>query len=120
MTVELTRKLIFVQWNWIPKRMDFKNEILLSGYDISLKVDKSKCLESSFILALWCVIDSFFVGVARNKLHNRYKDLMSKFNAMRAFAEALRTIDPQPPLPKSPKVSAYQEEEEKGHIQGQN
>lgn len=44
MTVELDRKPIFVKRNWIPKRGDLKKELLLSAYDISLKVNKSEYL----------------------------------------------------------------------------
>ena len=50
MMVELVRKLIFVQRNWIPNGLDFKNELFLSAYDISLKLDKSKCLNMTYPL----------------------------------------------------------------------
>lgn len=54
MTLELDCKSIFVQRNWIPKMGDLKKELILSTYDISLKVDKSKYLGfPPFILYLY-------------------------------------------------------------------
>ena len=52
MTVKLAQKPVLVQRNWIPKRMDFRNKLLLSAYDISLKVDTSKCPMLLFSLIL--------------------------------------------------------------------
>ena len=44
MIVELVRKPIYVQRNWIPFRWFFRNEFIHSAYDVSLKVDKSMYL----------------------------------------------------------------------------
>ena len=95
MMVELVRKLIFVQRNWIPNGLDFKNELFLSVYDISLKVDKSKFPRLSFSFVLRVTFHfTLFLGIAKSELHNRYKDLMAKFTAMRAMAEALKAANP--------------------------
>ena len=49
MRVELVRKPVLVQINWMPKRMDFRNELVLSTYDISLEDDvSSKSTEHNF------------------------------------------------------------------------
>ena len=44
-----------------------------------------------------------FTGIASTELHNRYKDLMAKFNAMRIMADAARLVVSPPPIPIPPK-----------------
>lgn len=48
---------------------------------------------------------NLFAGVAQTELHNRFEELMEKFNTITAFVKVLRVADPQPPFPIPPIVS---------------
>jgi hypothetical protein len=49
-------------------------------------------------------IFSFIAGVARHEVGLKYRALMAQFNTLSAFAAALRTADPPPPVPRPPTV----------------
>ncbi|XP_057524313.1 uncharacterized protein LOC130804017 isoform X2 [Amaranthus tricolor] len=87
MDVQLGRKPMNVQLNWIPGRSELENENLLSAFGISLAIDRR---------------------VAKENLKAKNPDLMKKFSVMR-FAQAANQRAAEKPLPLPPKDSATAE-----------
>jgi putative gypsy type transposon len=55
MDVKLDRKPSHVQFNWIPSPIELMNEDLLSAFQISLSIDKSKDWLPTFIYLYACI-----------------------------------------------------------------
>ena len=87
MDVQLGRKPMNVQLNFILARSELENENLLSAFCISLAIDRSKGRRFfPLLLYVYLFLTCDFSGVAKENLKAKNPDLMKKFNVMR-FAQ---------------------------------
>ncbi|XP_057527555.1 uncharacterized protein LOC130806469 isoform X2 [Amaranthus tricolor] len=84
MDVQLGRKPMNVQLNWIPGRPELENENLLSAFGISLAIDRR---------------------IAKQNLRAKSPELMKKFSVLRLASGAIQRAEDKP-LPLPPKDSA--------------
>ena len=104
MDVQLGRKPMNVQYNWIPARSELENENLLSAFGISLAIDRSKgCQLLPFLSYVYSFLTCDFSGVAKENLRTKNSDMMKKFSVMR-FAHGASQRAAEKPLPLPPKV----------------
>ena len=79
MDVQLGRKPLNVQLNWIPGRSELENENLLSTFGISLAIDRSKGRRLfPFLLCVYLFLTFDFSGIAKENLKAKNPDLMKK------------------------------------------
>ena len=85
MDVQLGRKPMYIQYNWIATKKDLENEHLLLAFGMCIKIDRRKLLLTNLFTVIsfeYLTTNLGFIGIAKEELIKKNSDLMEKLSVM--------------------------------------